>query len=129
MFWTFLNCVLLSISISTRTGVANATPPVKVVEWLTPKEHDFGNIRRERPVEHVFKFKNTTTGPIVLQTVRTSCGCTAASWTEAPIEAGATGEVRIEYDAYKIGDFNKKITVFFNKQRKPDKLQISGSVD
>jgi Protein of unknown function (DUF1573) len=129
MFSTILQCFLLACSLSTGASVANAAPPEKVVEWLTPKEHDFGNIRRERPVEHIFKFKNTSKGPIVLQTVRTSCGCTAANWTETPIEAGATGEVRIEYDAYKLGDFKKKITVFFDKQRKAETLRISGSVD
>lgn len=129
MFWTILQCALLSFSLSSNACVAIDAPPEKVVEWLSPKEHDFGNIQRERPVEHVFKFKNTTKGAIVLQTVRTSCGCTAASWTETPIEAGATGEVRIEYDAYKIGDFNKKISVFFDKQRKAETLRIRGSVD
>ncbi len=129
MFWTILQCTLLSCSLSTKACAPSAAPPEKVVEWLSPKEHDFGNIRREHPVEHVFKFKNAAKGPIVLQTVRTSCGCTAASWTETPIEPGATGEVRIEYDAYKTGDFNKKITVFFDKQKKAETLRITGSVD
>lgn len=125
MIWTFLHCALLSWSLAATP----CAPPSKVVEWLTPQEHDFGNIRREHPVEHIFTFKNTTSSAIVLQTVRTTCGCTAANWTETPIEAGATGEVRIEYDAYKTGDFSKKITVFFDKQRKPEKLKITGSVD
>lgn len=105
------------------------TPPQKVVEWLGPQVHDFKKIRHEQPVEHVFQFKNISTSPILLETVRTTCGCTAASWTESAIAPGETGEVRIEYDAYLRGDFSKKIKVFFNKQRKAEILKISGTVD
>ena len=132
MFLNFLNCAILSLSLSflTTPSVDKAvTPPQKVVEWLTPQEHDFGSIRRFNPVAFVFEFKNRTNDTITLQTVRTTCGCTAADWTETPIAPGETGAVRIEYDAYQTGDFNKKIRVFFDKQRKPDFLKIRGSVE
>lgn len=130
MIRTLLNSAFLSLTfviLCSSVQLENAAKPV--VEWLTPREHDFGTIRREHPVEYVFKFKNITKEVIVLQTVRTTCGCTAANWTESPIEPGAMGEVRIEYDAYMMGDFSKKIKVFFDKQKKADVLKISGSVE
>ena len=49
--------------------------------------------------------------------------------TEAPVEAGQSGEVVIEYNADRRGDFKKKITVFFNKQRKAETLWIRGTVE
>lgn len=103
------------------------TPP-PVVQWLDSQEYDFGEIAHNRPVSVKFSFKNISDAPLILQTVRTTCGCTAANWTEAPIPAGGNGEVRIEYDAYQQGNFDKKITVFFDKQRKPEKLRIFGTV-
>lgn len=99
-----------------------------VVTWLTETERDFGELRHGATARFIFKFQNKQTGPIVLQTVRTTCGCTAAEWTEAPIEPEQTGEVVIEFDANKGGAFRKKITVFFNKQRKPEVLWIEGEV-
>lgn len=130
MFGIFFNCVFLSFTLLTSACYHKLeTTPKKVVEWLTPTEHDFGTIKHDQPVSFVFEFKNIAAEAIVLQTVRTTCGCTAASWTESPIQPGEKGEVRIEYDAYKWGDFRKKITVFFDKQRKADILKISGSVE
>lgn len=108
------------------SGLSETAPPV--VQWLDPQEYDFGEIAHNRPVSVKFSFKNISDTPIILQTVRTTCGCTAASWTEAPIPAGGNGEVRIEYDAYQQGNFDKKITVFFDRQRKPEKLRIFGTV-
>lgn len=103
--------------------------PKPVVSWLISKEYDFGEIEKEQPVSVVFEFKNVAEVPILLQTVRTTCGCTAASWTESEILPGAIGQVRVEYDAYQSGDFSKKIKVFFDKQRKPEILKISGTVN
>lgn len=99
-----------------------------IVKWTTETDHDFGSIRKGNTERFVFRFQNTLTEPIVLETVRTTCGCTAADWPEAPIEPGALGEVVIDFDAYRIGTFRKKITVFFNKQRKAETLWISGEV-
>lgn len=100
-----------------------------VVNWITEKEHDFGDMKQGRPQTFIFKFKNVDADTILLQTVRTSCGCTAANWTETPIAPGTEGEVRIEYDAYQGGDFDKKIRVFFDRQKKPEILRIRGTVE
>ncbi len=102
-------------------------PPI--VSWLTEQDHDFQHLRQEHPKTFTFRFKNIAKEPILLQTVRTSCGCTAATWTETPIQPGETGEVEVEYDAYQRGEFRKKIRVFFDRQRKPEILWIHGEVD
>lgn len=125
MFRIIVHCLLLGLILT--MGLA-ASPAKPVVEWITPKEHDFGSIRRDHPVEFVFKFRNISAEPLTLQTARTTCGCTAVNWTEAAVAPGATGEVRIEYDAYQTGAFQKKIRVFFDKQRKAEILKISGEV-
>lgn len=102
-------------------------PPI--VEWLTETDHDFQHLRQEHPKTFVFRFKNIDKEPILLQTVRTSCGCTAATWTETPIAPGDSGNIEVEYDAYQRGEFSKKIRVFFDRQRKPEILWIRGEVD
>jgi hypothetical protein len=79
-------------------------------------------------VKYTFRGVNISDRPILLQTVRTTCGCTAAEWTEEAIPPGDTASVRIEYDTFKQGAFRKKVMVFFDAQRKPEVLWVSGMV-
>ena len=105
--------------------VPSLLPPAKLV-WQTERDHDFGEIRQGRPVKFVFQYKNTGDTPLTLETVRTTCGCTAAEWTEGPVAPGGTGEISVEYDAYQGGAFKKKIRVFFQEQKKAEVLWIRG---
>ena len=100
-----------------------------LVAWQTEQDHDFGEIPRGKPVTFVFTFKNTDSAPISIETVRTTCGCTAAEWTQDAILPGETGQISIEYDAYKSGAFRKKIKVFFDRQKKGETLWIRGEVE
>jgi hypothetical protein len=100
-----------------------------VVEWLTPVDHDFGDLKLNVPATVDFRFKNTSEEAIIIDNVRSTCGCTASEWEEEAIAPGEEGLIKIEYDARKPGFFYKKITVFFSNQRKPEKLSISGFVE
>lgn len=106
-----------------------AEPNTPVVEWLTEQDHDFGQVPSGKTVRFMFKYKNIASEPLLLQTVRTSCGCTAAEWTQEPVAPGATGQVLIEFESSQQGDFRKKIRVFFDKQRKAEILWIEGEVN
>lgn len=99
-----------------------------VVEWLGPKEHDFGNIKQGVPVDYTFKFKNIGDKPFVIDNIRTTCGCTAPDWSDLPVESNASDEIKITYDARKTGYFRKKIKVFFSEQRKGETLYVEGYV-
>ena len=107
----------------------NPSSTESVVEWLTPTEHDFGDIPQGKPVPYYFKFKNTSDQPLIIENVRSTCGCTGLDWEDDVIPPGEEGKIKIEYDANKLGFFYKKITVFFNAQRKPEKLAITGYVE
>jgi hypothetical protein len=99
------------------------------VEWISPTTHDFGDLKRGKPVTHDFRFKNTGSEPLTIDNVRSTCGCTATEWSEEVVPAGEEGVIKIEYDAKKEGYFYKKITVFFSGQRKPEKLYVEGYVE
>ena len=47
-------------------------------------EFDFGTIEGGTNVEHVFKFTNTGTAPLVIVDAKSSCGCTVPEYTKAP---------------------------------------------
>ncbi|MDR2962814.1 MAG: DUF1573 domain-containing protein [Bacteroidales bacterium] len=92
---------------------------------------DFGDIpKSDKPVETVFRFKNTGKDPIILSSVQASCGCTAPEWTKDPVLPKKTGEIKVQYkNTHIVGPFVKTISVKSNKN--PDDaivLTIKGKV-
>ncbi|MCF8243679.1 MAG: DUF1573 domain-containing protein [Saprospiraceae bacterium] len=98
-------------------------------EWVTPTTHDFGDLELSVPAPHEFKFKNTGDAPLIIDNVRSICGCTATEWTETPVLPNEEGIIKVEFDARKAGYFYKKVTVYFNGQKKGEKLYVEGFVD
>lgn len=99
------------------------------VEWAGDTTFDFGDMARHKSESHRFVFKNTSTVPIVIDNVRTSCGCTTPDWDETPILPDSTAFIDVEYDARDTGYFHKKIKVFFSGRRKGYKLYVEGYVE
>lgn len=99
-----------------------------VVAWLTPTEHDFGDLRPDQPVFHTFQFRNTSPDTLLIDNVRTACGCTAPTWPDAPIPPDSTAAVEVEYDARDNGYFRRYVKVYLSGQRRAEKLYISGFV-
>jgi hypothetical protein len=98
------------------------------LQWLVPQRHDFGELQAGVPAVHYFYFKNTGDSPLQVETVRTTCGCTASDWPQEPVLPGQSAAIRIEYDAAKSGRFQKKISVFFYELPRAEKLWIRGLV-
>jgi len=99
------------------------------IEWITPIEHDFGDIIHQEPAEFHFEFKNTSSDPILIDNVRTTCGCTTPDWSLDPIPPDSTSQIKVIFDAKKTGYFKKKIKVYFSNQRKGTILKIMGYVE
>lgn len=99
------------------------------VQWLSNRNYDFAEVTFEEPVTCFFRFKNTTDSPIVIDNVRTTCGCTAPDWSIEPVLPDTVSEIRVVYDAKKLGYFKKKIRVFFSHQKKAEILTIEGFVE
>lgn len=98
------------------------------ITWLESKTHDFGKIIKNQPVTHVFEFTNTGSEPLVISSVKGSCGCTVAAYTREPIGPGQTGEITATYNAKSPGLFQKSITVISNALESPVVLYVKGEV-
>ncbi|MCC8154830.1 MAG: DUF1573 domain-containing protein [Tannerellaceae bacterium] len=94
------------------------------------KSFDFGNIiETDGPVSHEFIIKNEGNAPLVLTRVTASCGCTTPEWTQAPIEAGKTGKLKVTYDPKgRPGPFRKTVSVFSNGNRGTLNMVVMGNV-
>jgi hypothetical protein len=90
--------------------------------------YDFGEIKTGAEAVHYFVFTNTGGSALVVQNVRTSCGCMASAWPKAPVPAGATDSLKVEYNTKIRGSFNKSISVQTNAENTPVELTIKGNV-
>jgi hypothetical protein len=92
-------------------------------------EHDFGIIMEGAQASFNFVFKNTGKAPLVLNNVRSSCGCTVPEWPTRPILKGDEGRIKVSYNTRVIGTFSKKITVYSNASETPIVLSVKGTVE
>jgi mono/diheme cytochrome c family protein len=106
--------------------------PAAAVPRIEFKEtrHDFGVLTQGATVQHSFLFKNTGNEPLEIQSVNTSCGCTAALASQGKIPAHGEGRIDATYDSHgKLGDVDKQIRVWTNDPAMPmTVLTIAGVV-
>ncbi|MBS1680717.1 MAG: DUF1573 domain-containing protein [Bacteroidetes bacterium] len=77
---------------------------------------DFGDITQGEKKEHIYKFSNSGTEPLVITNVEVTCGCTTPKgWPRDPINPGGKGEVTIRFDStHKIGRQTKVAVIVSN---------------
>jgi Protein of unknown function (DUF1573) len=109
----------------------NATPEVSAsiasFSW-DQTTVDLGKVKKNNPVTHEFSFTNTGNAPLVISSVKASCGCTVTRYSKDPIPAGATGFVSATYNAAALGVFTKTVTVNANTREGSTVLIIKGEV-
>jgi len=101
-----------------------------VISW-EKTTYDFGNIKEEEGVvKYRFIFINIGDEPLLIEKVKSTCGCTTSDYTKNPIAPKAKGFVEIVFDpTNRAGEFNKKITVITNeKSLSASILVIKGNV-
>ena len=92
--------------------------------------YNFGSIKQGDVVNHTFKFTNSGTGPLQIQSTSTTCGCTVPEHTKEPIPPGGTGEVVVRFDSKgKSDQQNPVITVVANTNPKQTRLNLRGFVE
>ena len=99
---------------------ANNNQPVEdttqytTIQWLE-SEKNMGTIEEGQQLAVGFRFKNTGDKPLIIRSVRPSCGCTAANPPEEPIAPGAEGEIKANFNSQgRSGTNNKTLTVVAN---------------
>ena len=114
-----------SDSLNMMSDAANYTTAA-----FTDSIQDFGKVPRGEQVKILFHIKNTGTKPLLIASVRPSCGCTVADFTKSPIAPGREGEVNGTFDSNHgvPGQIRKTITVTTNTSPKNNMLIFTGEV-
>jgi hypothetical protein len=130
---TVVFCLLSLASVAFGQDVdVSGSPEVKVspgaaLYWANTT-FDFGKTKVGIPVSYEFRFTNTGMTPLVISSVKPSCGCTVTAYTKDPVEKGASGFVRATYDAGKVGKFTKTVAVYANTPDGVTQLTIKGEI-
>ncbi|MBK6621428.1 MAG: DUF1573 domain-containing protein [Saprospirales bacterium] len=105
------------------------TGPTTNIQF-TETEFDFGTVDQGEAVNHVYKFKNTGTEPLIINSAKGSCGCTVPSWPQEPIAPGKEGAITVQFDSKgKSGVQNKKVTITANTNPQQSFIYLKGTVN
>lgn len=106
---------LLLFAVVTFSGAAQVSSKGAVITWDKPI-FDFGDIYQGEKVQHVFRFENTGSEPLIITNVEVTCGCTKPrGWPRDPIMPGARAELEVQFNSSgKFGRQNKVITIVSN---------------
>ena len=132
------NTLLLALSLTAGayTVQAQAVKPANAVEKVAgpsivfeESKYDFGSVVQGGMVDHVFKFKNTGTQPLVISNIGVSCGCTTPEWTKDPVMPGKSGTISAHFNsAGKMGMQNKVLTIESNATAGNTTVSLVGEV-
>ncbi|PLX89677.1 MAG: hypothetical protein C0619_10760 [Desulfuromonas sp.] len=117
----FIGLVLVLIAVP-----AWGAPQVKV----ETSSYDFGEVVHGDKVDYTFRFRNVGDDILVIESVHSSCGCTAALLSAKRIAPGDTGEIRTTFDSSNFRDaVTKTITMTTNDpQSSTVRFQLQGQV-
>jgi hypothetical protein len=96
-----------------------------LVSWDTQVQ-DLGPLQQDEVATAIFTLTNTSASPLLIDNVRTNCGCTVADWRSDAIPPSDTAQIVVEYVARKKGFFKQNIKVFISGQRRAERLVLHG---
>jgi len=120
--------MVLATSLSLTSMRPAASEGTKPHIQFENTKHNFGTILQNGDGNWEFKFKNTGKEPLIIQNVRSSCGCTIAQRPSKPILPGESASIKVRYDTRRLGVFHKTITVSSNADNASIVLEIRGEV-
>jgi hypothetical protein len=119
--------LLIITGACTNSGEEKAKQSGKEI-FFEEEFHNYGEIAENSNGSYGFIFKNVSDVPVIINRVRSSCGCTIPEWPREPIEPGESDKIQVRYNTELVGPFQKSIYVYSSAENSPVKLQIKGKV-
>jgi len=115
-----------------KTGIPvinpnDSTQFTKVV-WLDSLV-DFGTIKEGEKVDIRFRFKNTGSKILIIESVNAGCGCTNVEYPHEPIEPGKEGVVKATFNSSnQPPTVHKNVYVAMNTKERSYTVSFIGEV-
>jgi hypothetical protein len=119
--------ILISVLLFLSPGLAEPLPGIAVDQPV----FDFGEVRRGDEVVHTFTFRNSGDAELLIDRVKSTCGCTGVLLTEKNIPPGAEGTIKATFRSGNFqGRVTKRILLYSNVPgAEPVRFTIQGMVN
>ena len=108
-----------------RDATASKFP---VIEF-DKREHDFGEIEKNTPVETSFTYTNTGDAPLVITDIKSTCGCTVPQdWSREPLAPGNSGKFSVKFNGSGANKVTKSINITANTEKGTESVKITAFV-
>lgn len=99
------------------------------IQWLDSTSTNLGKLKKDNSVEITFRFKNTGTKNLIIESVTAQCGCTIPEKPEQPFAPGEEGVIRAKFNGSGSGSITKQVYVTANTNpTKNHTLTFSGEI-
>lgn len=122
--------ILASTCLGAETHAAQSSDMAPVI-IVRETVYDFGTLLEGETAVHTFVIENAGNAPLVIEDIKTTCGCTTADYTRGKIAPGAEGGVTLQVSTKGYGGkkINKSATVVTNDPKiKGVTLRMTGNV-
>ena len=112
----FIACNNTDETAQVQTAAPAAPGHLTSIEWVD-SARNLGKINEGQELQIAYKFKNTGTHPLVIQSVEPGCGCTVAEYPKHPIAPGEEAVITGAFDSRgRTGLQYKEILVRMNTE-------------
>ncbi|MHC5005091.1 MAG: DUF1573 domain-containing protein [Planctomycetota bacterium] len=109
---------------------STAAPGTAPAITFASKTHDFGRILETEIQTAWLEFTNTGGSTLIIEDIKTSCGCTVATPDRREYEPGESGHIEIEFDPAGPGENQRKyVKVIANTEPELTQVAITADVD
>jgi hypothetical protein len=103
--------VMMAVLLLADVGLSESFPEVEVQQPI----FDFGEVLRGQSVKHTFVFKNSGDALLVVDRVKSTCGCTGVLLSEKNIPPGGEGTIKATFNSSRFrGHVEKRILLYSN---------------
>ncbi len=125
----FILCMVFAPMVSfAQHATAKTDNTLKPTFEFETEVIDYGKIAHNADGVRYFRFTNVGSAPLIIKSVKGSCGCTVPTKPEEPIMPGQAGEIKVKYATNRIGRFTKSVTIVSNATKQPKVVKIKGEV-
>ncbi len=109
--------VAAALLLATAAGAEDAPAPRIRVD---PQDFDFGNVLPEKTLRKEFTIRNFGSAPLEVESVSTTCGCTAALVGKKTVAPGGSTPMQVTFETRRFsGKVERKVLVRSNDPKTP----------